>query len=258
MKNSFLAWLSDELILWPSRHPIHAPAKRRVIPYRDGHLEVWIHHRGDNAARERELFLLEFPGTASRAEEPSEILDGAWPDAGVVVWSVNPPGYGSSSGRASLRDLPAMACHAYDELQQVAQGRRVIVAGSSLGCVSALYLAAHRQPNGVLLQNPPDLREVVLQRGARWPLRWVARAVAQHIPAELDSIHNAAQATAPAIFLLAMLDRIVPTTTQQRIYDAYAGPKRAVERTIADHDTPLSAADVQQLQALKIWLSQAQ
>lgn len=257
MFDNFLMSLTDRLVLRPTRHPIHTAGKRHVFAYASDQLEVWIQRRGEDAAAEPNLFVLEFPGTASRAERPSAFLDGYWSDARVELWSVNPPGYGGSSGHARLRALSIIAGHALDELQRVAQGRPVVVAGSSLGCISGLYLGANRKVSGLLLQNPPDLRQVILSRGRAWPLRWAAHVVAGQVPVELDGIHNAKRATAAAVFVLAMRDQIVPTAVQQQVYDAYAGPKRILERPNADHDTPLSENDIQRLHEMKVWLHDA-
>ena len=254
MKNKLLTFLIDKVVLRPSMHPIHAAGKRHVLSYGKGQLEVWTHSRGALDGAAPSLFVLEFPGTASRAEEPSDFLDGCWSDTNIEIWSVNPPGYGGSSGRASLEDFPSMADHAFDELRSAANGSPIVVAGSSLGTVSALYLASRREVNGVLLQNPPDLREVILSRGDRWPIRWAAKAMSSHLSEELDSILNASQATAPAVFVIALQDRIVPTKIQQRVLEAYAGPKRVIELPDADHDTQLTEEDMRQIQESKAWL----
>lgn len=250
----FLSWLTDRLILRPTQHAIRTVGERLLLPYGDHQLEVWAHRRAADASRPPSLYVLDFPGTASRAEEPGDFLDDCWADAHAVIWSVNSLGYGGSSGRASLRELAAAANHAFDQLLDVAQGTPVVVAGSSLGSVSALYLAAHRNVAGLLLQNPPDLREVILCRGGWRPIRWAARALANQIPVELSSIRNAEHATAPAVFVVAQQDEIVPTEIQQRIVDAYAGPKRVVELPDATHATKLSESDKQRLELCRRWL----
>ncbi len=253
-QSSFLSWLLDRLILRPSRHRIDAGGEQLVLPYGDHKLEVWIHSRGPESTSRPSLYVLEFPGTASRAEQPADFIDGHWSDTHVVIWSVNPLGYGGSSGTASLRELPSAACHAFDELQKVAGASPIVVAGGSLGSVSALYLAARRETDGVLIQNPPDLREVILQRGSWHPIRWLARAFVNQIPIELSSLRNAEQATVPAVFVLAQQDEVVPHDVQQRIVEAYAGPKRVIELPDATHDAKLTDAEQQELLTCKAWL----
>jgi len=143
-----------------------------------------------------------------------------------------------------------MAKCALRAARQAAGGKPVLVAGSSLGCVAALYLAAHCDVDGVLLQNPPALREVILARAKRMGLQWGARAIVRGVPAELDSIRNASRATAPAVFLIALADTIVPTETQLLVAAAYGGPKRVLQLPDVDHDTPLTVNELKQVEQL--------
>lgn len=259
MRHTFLSWLTDRIILEPSRREIAVPHKRRVLlSHADGHLEVWVHRAGLEAeTRDPDLYVLKFPGTASRAEDSTDLVDSCWPDLSVEVWAVNPPGYGGSTGTASLRNIPSMASRALDELKLQASGCPLVAAGGSLGCVSTLYLAARHDVDGVLVQNPPALREVIQAQSGWWHFAYARSALARQIPEVLDSINNAAQSSVPAVFLVALQDRIVPAVCQQQIIAAYAGPKRVLDRPEADHDTPLHESDVQQLRALATWLHQA-
>jgi pimeloyl-ACP methyl ester carboxylesterase len=260
MRQSFLSWLTDRIILEPSRYEIAVPHKRRLLlPHGDGQLEIWIHRAGPApGAQQPDLYVLEFPGTASRAEDVTDLVDNCWPHLNVEVWAVNPPGYGSSSGEASLHNIPSMASRALDALKPAVCGRPLVIAGGSLGCVSALYLAArHETIDGLILQNPPALREVIQAQSGWWHFAWARALIARQVPAMLDSIHNASKAGAPAVFLIALQDRIVPAKHQQQIVDAYAGPKQVLDRAEADHDTPLHRHDVQQLHALAAWLYRA-
>jgi len=259
MRYAFLSWLTDQIILEPSRGEIAVPHKRRVLlSHGEGHLEIWVHRAGlGSGTHKPDLYVLKFPGTASRAEDPTDLVDNCWPDLSVEVWTVNPPGYGGSTGTASLRNIPSMASRALDELRRQTAQRPLVVAGGSLGCVSALYLAARHDVDGVLVENPPALREVIQARSGWWHFAWARAALARHIPEVLDSIRNAAETRVPAVFVVALQDRIVPAMCQRQIIDAYAGPKRVLDRPQAGHDTPLHQGDVQQLRALAAWLNQA-
>ena len=260
MRQSFLSWLTDRIILEPSRHEIAVPHKRQLLlAHGDGQLEIWIHRAGpEPGAQQPDLYVLTFPGTASRAEDATDLVDNCWPHLNVEVWAVNPPGYGGSSGAASLHNIPSMASRAFDALKPAATGRPLVIAGGSLGCVSALYLAArHETIDGLLLQNPPALREVIQAQSGWWHFAWARALIARQVPAMLDSINNASQAGVPAVFLVALQDRIVPARHQRQIIDAYAGPKQVLDRAEADHDTPLQRNDVQELQTLATWLYRA-
>ena len=255
MRRTFLSWLTDRLILSPTRHPIEATGKtQRLIPLGDGQLEVWTQRVGPEPSPAADLYVLKFPGTAGRAERSTAHPADAWPGVRVELWTVNPPGYGGSSGTASLRQTAAVADAVLEQVLQQAAGRPVVVAGSSLGCVSALYLAARHALAGLILRNPPPLREVILARFGWWHLNLGVHLLARQIPPELCAIRNAASATAPAIFVTAMRDRVVPPKCQQRIVDAYAGTKRVLRLAQADHHTPLTDEEAEQYRELLDWL----
>jgi uncharacterized protein len=241
MRGTFLRWLADRLILCPTRQPIQADGKvARLIPYRGGALEVWTQRVAAEPAGLADLYVLKFPGTAGRAERSTSHPADAWPALRVELWTLNPPGYGGSTGTASLRNMADVAETVWDSLRQQAAGRPILVTGNSLGCVSALYLAARHTLGGLLLRNPPPLREVIVARyGQRWWGRG-ARLLARHLAPELDAIRNAAAAAVPALFVMSAEDRIVPPRCQQQIIEAYAGPKRVLQLAEADHHTPMS------------------
>lgn len=252
---SFLSWLADRIILQPTRHELHVPQRRPLqFSYDDGVLEVWVHRVGLDPRGAPDLYLLEFPGTASRAEHRTDFVEECWLQGCVEIWAVNPPGYGNSSGTASLKKLSAMAAHALQEVRQVAGDTPVVAAGGSLGSVSALYLAAHHKVEGVMVQNPPALREVILAQSGWWHFDWASRMIAAQIPRELDSLVNARRATVPAVFVTAQQDRIVPARIQRQIIDVYNGPLKVFSLPGAGHDTPLTENDLEQLRPLASWL----
>lgn len=255
---SLLSWLTDRLILQSTRHDIHVPERSPSrLPHGDGDLEVWVHRVGTDTRGTPDLYLLEFPGTASRAEHRTDFVEDCWSQRCVEIWAINPPGYGNSSGTASLKKLPAMAERALQELQQVAGETPVIVAGGSLGSVSALYLAARHRVDGLLVQNPPALREVILAQSGWWHFKWLARMIADQIPPELDSLANARRVTVPAVFVTAQQDTVVLPHIQRQIINAYAGPLKIFNMPDADHDTPLVESDFEQLRPMASWLYNA-
>src|SRR6266576_1342442 len=66
-----------------------------------------------------------------------------------------------------------------------------------------------RNAGGLILHNPPALRQMILRQFGWWNLWLLAGPVAAQIPKDLDSIDNAKRAQTPAIFLLAESDEIV-------------------------------------------------
>jgi pimeloyl-ACP methyl ester carboxylesterase len=261
------ARLANRFVLCPSRQPITAPQKvRRVLACGGVEVEVWIERTSGvadaapGAADELpdpEVFILKFNGTGGRAERatvhPLEVWDGLPGE----VWSVNPPGYGGSSGRASLRSLAGVAKAAFDELLATAGSRPIIVTGNSLGTATALHIAAHYAdvPNlaGVVLRNPLPLRELIRGKFG-WRTLGLAHGVAGQIPSELDSIANAARAKAPCVIHSAGRDRIVPPKYQQLVVQAYAGPKQVVTVADADHVFVLSPDDEANYVQALTWL----
>jgi fermentation-respiration switch protein FrsA (DUF1100 family) len=74
------------------------------------------------------------------------------------------------------------------------------------------------------------------------------------VPRELDSIANARGSDVPAVLVTCGLDRIVPPDYQQRVYDAYAGPKRQLILPQADHADLPSQHEQQEYGRLLAWL----
>ena len=231
--------LADLFLLQPTRHAIDPQEKsRRRIDFAGGHLEVWAHVRTDTE-RQPDIFILKLPGMGGRAERSSEHPAEVWQDAHTEVWALNPPGYGGSSGRASVQHLASAALAAFDEMQRIAHGRPVLVTGNSLGAAVALHVAVERRVAGLILRNPPPLREVILERFGWWNLWLGASLIARQVPNDLDGISNAAKAQAPAVFVHSARDRVVPPHLQQRIIESYAGQKRVLLLADAGHADPI-------------------
>jgi hypothetical protein len=225
------SWLADRLILCPTRDRIATEARRRWIEWDRGRCEAWVH--GADGDRPPDLVVLKFPGTAGRAERSTSHPADCWSDLSAEVWTVNPPGYGGSPGRASLRNSVLVARAAWNAATQAAHGGPVLVTGNSLGTLSALYLAAHVAVGGLLIRNPVPLRELILSRHGR-----LASGIVRQVPAELCPIRNAARSRAPAVFVSCGQDRVVPPVLQHQVIRAYAGPHRVVRLADADHADP--------------------
>lgn len=234
--------IADRMILQPTRNPVSTFGKeRRLVEYDRGVVEIWTHRIGSADA---DVFVLKFAGTNERAERTNYQPLSNWHDLSGEVWSVNPPGYGGSSGRATLRSFAAASHAAYDEIARVADGRPLILMGTSLGCISALYLAARMPISGMVLRNPPPLRQLIIGQHGWWNL-WVgAMLVSTQVPDSLCSIRNASRCQGiPAVFIGSARDRIVPPNYQARIVKAYAGPKRIMRLRKANHSTPMNAME---------------
>ncbi|MBP86231.1 MAG: hypothetical protein CMJ64_05875 [Planctomycetaceae bacterium] len=249
-----LTRLADKVILQPTTHPIPTDGKaRRTISFPEGTFEVWIQRTGGELLGEPHLFVLKFPGTGGRAERMSEHPAEVWPDLAAEVWTVNPPGYGTSGGRASLQFTAAVADAVYGDLKKHAEGKPVVVTGNSLGCVAALYLAGNRDLHGLLLRNPPPLRQLIIGHHGWWNFG-LSSFIAQQVPDELCSITHAKHTRAPALFITSERDRTIPPRYQRQIIDAYAGEHQAMLLRDADHATPIDESQLEEYLKHLSWL----
>lgn len=248
--------LPDRLILFPTTHHLEAgEATRVMVPFPGGEVEVWqAQSRAARASGSAEVFILRFYGNADRAERWPVAEAQMWDERAVEVWAVNYPGYGGSTGPARLGAIGPAARAAFDALAGKAAGRPIIVFGTSLGTAAALHLAAERPVNGLLLHNPPPIREMILEQFGWWNLWLLAGPWSRRIPPALDSIANARQATARAVFLLAEHDEVVAPRFQRRVVEAYAGEKRILDLRGAYHNSPLDAAALAELRGAMEWL----
>jgi pimeloyl-ACP methyl ester carboxylesterase len=249
---------TDRLILFPTTDPIRLAGIERLEVRRDGTrgVEVWKARSAPlvRGGREPEAFALEFVGNASRAESMATIVAEEWANHPVEVWSVNYPGYGGSEGPARLRSIGPAALAVYDELSARAGGRPIIVHGQSLGSTAALYVAANRPAAGMVLSNPLPLRDLILKQHGWWNLWLLSAPVALSVPKELDGPNNAKRVTAPAVFLLAERDTVIPPKFQQKVVNAYAGEKVSVHQAGANHNDPLEGPAAEEFSAALDWL----
>ena len=228
---------ADSLVLYPSTQPIEA---RNATPMKlpnghGGEIEIWTGK--STPASEPEIFVLTFNGNGDRAEQIVGPSVERWSHRRAEVWAVNYPGYGGSTGPARLKSIAPDALEAYDAIRRRAGERPVFLQGSSLGTTVALYVAANRPCAGLILTNPPPLRQLILGRFGWWNLWLLAGPVALQVPSELSSLTNGPLCHAPAVFILADQDQVVPPQYHRKVVDAYAGPKQVIELRGAGHNT---------------------
>lgn len=214
---------ADKLLLWPQTRPEPAYGAERSLLPGPRPLEIWkARSRPDE---EPKAIVLRFTGNADRAERWIAREAKGYGGYSVEFWGVNYPGFGGSAGPASLRGVAEAADRAADAAFASAHGRPVFAFGASMGTAAALRVAAHHPVAGVLLQDPPALRELVRREHGLWNLWILALPVSLQIPSSVDSVANAARSTAPASFVTSENDTLVPPYIQRLVVDAYAGPK---------------------------------
>jgi uncharacterized protein len=252
----FFGHLPDHLVLFPTTAPINAGgAVRKTVPFENGQLEVWTaQSRLARSKGNADISLLRFYGNADRAEHAAAGKAKMWNDRAVEIWGVNYPGFGGSTGPARLSKIGPAALAAFDELKHHAADRPIVLFGESLGATAALHVAAQRPVAGLILHNPPPLREMILRRFGWWNLWLLAGPVALQIPKDLDSITNAKAIHTPAIFLLAEKDEVVPARYHRLVVDAYAGEKRVISVPGAYHNDPIGGTALTELNNALGWL----
>ena len=248
----------DRLVLFPTRGArAHIGATRTTLPSRDGALELWTARSRPATAARAELYVLRFYGNADRADPNvgPEIRE-QWSRRDTVLWGVNYPGYGGSDGAARLDAIGPAALAAYDALRQEAgPDRPILVFGTSLGTTAALHVAAQRPDvTGLILQNPPPIRQIILRGYGWWNLWLIAGPLAARIPAALDSVANARATGCKAAFLLAENDEMVAPKYQRLVVDAYLGPKRIVTLAGARHNSPIEGKASDDFEQAVEWL----
>ena len=251
-----LAPIPDRLILFPTTNRIDAgEATRKTVAFAGGKLEIWCAtSKLARSTGRAEAHVLRFYGNADRAERWVGDEAEMWDNRAIEVWGVNYPGFGGSTGPARLASLGPAALTAFDALQQVAGGRPIIVFAASLGTTVALDIAAHRPVAGLILQNPPPIREMIYRQFGWWNLWLLAGPLAQKIPAALDSVTNAKAARPPAVFLLADADEVVAPRFQSMVVEAYAGEKRVINLPGAGHNSPIDPSGLARLHEALDWL----
>jgi pimeloyl-ACP methyl ester carboxylesterase len=254
----FFGHLPDHLILFPTRSPIAAGAAvRRTIPFENGDLEIWTAQ--SQAARKQgrvDVFILRFYGNADRADRWAAMEAEMWNDRAVEIWGMNYPGFGGSTGPARLARIGPAAVATFDILRHEAAGAPIVAYGASIGVTAALHVAVSRPTEiaGLILQNPPPLREMILRQFGWWNLWLLAGPVALQIPRDLDCIANARATRTPAIFLLAERDEIVAPRFHRLVVQAYAGKKRIIELRGAYHNDPVEGTALADLNETLGWM----
>ncbi|MEM9412234.1 MAG: alpha/beta hydrolase, partial [Planctomycetota bacterium] len=237
-----LSWLADRLILCPTVHPIEAgdEKRREVIPVADSFIEAWVgEHVPESNFALNQLAILKFPGTAGRAERagvhPAEMLRRFQSE----IWTINLPGYGGSPGAASIKKMADCASASYSFVSEKLRCP-VLVSGNSLGCLSALYVAANFSVAGLILRNPPPIHELIRTRPryAAWSLG-LSKWIANEVPRELDAVKNATTVECPCLFVQSEQDKVVPTKYQDLIINQFKGQKKVLVIPGADHHEPL-------------------
>lgn len=260
---SLRRWLLDRFCLRPTQHPLdaapqelfwisHGDLRLACFRQRQTTTNEWNPGPGVDSPRPVDLLIVKFPGNAGRAERSPLHPANVWSEKSIEVWSINPPGYGQSHGRASLDHVPSVAEAVWEEIQRQFPTTPILIYGNSIGSLTAMKTVAtalQRQPlvrMGLMLRNPPDLFPLILEHYRRWyhgPVPWwLTRGSEPH----LDSVALAAACHCPLLMIQAEYDRMVPPANQDRIFAAHPGPKTKFVIPGANHDQAPNPDDEEQ------------
>ncbi|MCP4889168.1 MAG: alpha/beta hydrolase [Rubripirellula sp.] len=239
---SFQRYLLDRMVLRPSRQPIEfAPQQRVMLCNGSSPIECFMQANFDADRFTPELVVLKFPGTAGRAERSGPFPMSILSALRIAMWTWNPPGYGRSTGPASLPKIGTAAVEFWDQVMgRYPHQTPIMLCGNSLGCLTALNVAVTTEaiPDrcGVVLRNPPLLKPVFKREARRYPLGVWAGPLVDHLCDSMDAMATARRCYLPAVFLQSELDQLVPASYQNRLIRAYRGPKRTVILEGLGHD----------------------
>jgi len=258
------AWLAawatgcaGPLVLPANRDPIghHDGARQQVLNFHDKKIDCWTARPPGAAETEPRAYVLFFVGKGDRADRWITAVAGAWRNKPVEVWGLNYPGSGESTdGTPRLKTAADEALFLFDHVNALARGKPVFVHAGSFGTAIGLCVSAARPVAGMVLQNPPPLKQLIMGNYGWWNLWLIAGPVAMQIPQELDSIENARKSKAPAVFVLAGRDTLVTPEYQRKVVDAYAGQKQVISMPAAEHNDPLTREASEQFEKDLNWL----
>ena len=255
---AFSFHVPDQLIVSPAPGDVDAPnAVRSMISYSGGKLDACMARSALATKRAPELYVLFFSGNEDRVNPWTAGVAQLWEEStgkAVEAWGVNLPGFGLSTGPAYVHRLGAAGLAAYDALRAKAGAAPIVLHAASLGTLAAMCIAANREVAGMTIQDPPPLRDLVLEYQGWWNGWLLSGPVALWLPRDIDSIANARQCRAPCVFITSGCDTVIPPKFQQRIVDAYGGPKRHVVIAGGHHCASPDAGTVAEIAGDRAWL----
>jgi pimeloyl-ACP methyl ester carboxylesterase len=258
--------IGDRLVLGQNTAVLPAPpARRQAVHVGQWDVECWVEHSASDLPPVAESsdppagYVLFFVGKADRVERWIDpVAQDVWRNRNVEIWGMNWPGSGAGPalGPAQLVRVAPAALATFDAVKKIAGDRPIFIQAGSFGTTAALCVAAHRPVAGLLLANPPPLRQLILGYYGWWNAWLLAIPAAMEVPPDLDSLASARNCSAPAAFVMSGADTIIPPKYHELVYNAYAGPRRRIDMPGVGHDGPLThAASLEQASDVE-WLWQ--
>ena len=223
------AWrqrLWSRVLLAPSSRRLPCEKQEVQVPYRHGAVQLWHERSPDGESTHvdpPELLILRLLGRRGRAElatqDPSNRLKGVR----SITWTLNPPGFGGSSGPITVAAYVGSVVAAYDFLAARFAGVPIWVYGKSIGGTAAMYLAAHRPVSALVAKNLIDVPATVHRRIRPWVPRAIGDVIESSIPAEFRPRLWSHRSSCPALFVISTADRLSWPHMQDAVVASYAG-----------------------------------
>jgi len=198
-----------------------------TVSHDDVALKGWF-VKGDR--RTGTSLIIYYGGNAEEVSENLNTLDHIGPYSFLFM---NFRGYGDSEGKPSEKALFKDALHIFDTItkQENISANRVVLLGRSLGAGVAVYVAKHREVQGVILVSPFDsMLQMAKAHYPFLPSQWFLKH-------RFDSIALAPEIHTPGLFLIGNNDRIIPNSHSKKLIDSWAGPHTTITIDGANHDT---------------------
>lgn len=189
--SAFLYLYQRKLIFFPVPQDTEFSAEKISIDNQGARLQGWVLNPDRPGA------VIYFGGNSEMITHRRDFFEDVFRD--YTIYLVNYRGYGDSEGRPSEAGLFSDALAIYDSL--VDRHRSVIAYGRSLGSGVAVYLAAMRPLEKLILLTPYDSVAAIGQKSYPiFPVRYL-------IKDRFDSIARAGEIEVPVLITAAELDR---------------------------------------------------
>lgn len=169
----------------------------------DVSLHGWVLNQGQKKA------LIYFGGNSEDITDNISLFRDLFKN--YTVYLINYRGYGKSQGKPTQQGLFSDAVSIYDQILELHSS--ISLMGRSLGSGIAVYLAAKRKVEKLLLLTPYDsLAEVAQTHYPYFPTRYLVKD-------RFDSVTYAKNISVPILIISAELDQVVPVKHAEKLRD---------------------------------------
>lgn len=166
--------------------------------------------------------------------------------SGWAIGAINYRGYGLSQGQPTQQTLLADALDIYDELAQRSRidSSRIVAFGRSLGTGIAVYLAAKRSLQGIILVSPYDSIRALAQKFNPYA------PIGLLLKHPFDSLTLAPKINIPMLALVGAKDTLISPRHSKRLVNAWSGSTTLHIISGANHNTIIH--DIKSGESIKI------